>query len=233
VTRTGTLLFGTCACLVLAGASWSMHVLERDLAEAKRRIATLDYEGVGATLDRVEKYYERASHVPWVGMGMANDIRARKAALSYWQRDYASIVPAVADPMTAVPPENTALQFIVANAIYRMERAQVKDQPTLLKALDAGIGAQLVVLRNSERSEDAAYNYEYLIRSRAAAIAKPGQPKQGDEGTEKSTHGQPGGAPRDSEESDFKIHIPLESKEFQDQKEGEQAGKTVARPRRG
>jgi hypothetical protein len=233
VKRNGSLLLGAGALLVLAAVSWFVHALERDLAEAQRRFATLDYPGVVETLDRAERYYEFASRVPWVGMGTVHDIRARKAALSYWQRDYGGIVPAVADPMIALPPENTALQFIVANAVYRMERAQVKDQRTLLQALDAGIGAQLVVLRNSQRNEDAAYNYEYLIRARAAVIARPGQPRQGEDGTEKSTHGQPGGAPRDSEESDFKIHIPLESKEFQDQKEGEQAGKTVTRQRRG
>ena len=36
---------------------------------------------------------------PWVGNGPVNDVRARKAALRYWQRQYAAVVPEIADPV--------------------------------------------------------------------------------------------------------------------------------------
>jgi hypothetical protein len=90
------------------------------------------------------------------------------------------------------------------------------------------------VLKNSERNEDAAFNYEYLLRLRSGVLLKrTGQGGADEAGDQKTTHGQPGGAPRESDPSDFKIHIPLESREFENQKDGQQAGKAAARKRRG
>jgi hypothetical protein len=104
----------------------------------------------------------------------------------------------------------------------------------MMQALDAGIAAQLAVLKNSSRNEDAAFNYEYLLKLRAAVALKPGAGKAAEEeGDEKTTHGQPGGAPRKSDPTDFKIHIPLEAKEFENQAEGQQAGKMAERERKG
>jgi hypothetical protein len=193
-----------------------------DLAEAERQTARLEYAGVAETLTRAERFFEYLSRVPFIGNGPLNEVRARRAAVHYWQQDYDSIIPAAPDPIGALPPDNVDLQFIVANAIFR------KGQ------LEAGIAAQLAVLKNSERNEDAAFNYEYLLRLRSGVLLKrTGQGGADEVGDEKTTHGQPGGAPRESDPSDFKIHIPLESREFENQKDGQQAGKAAARKRRG
>jgi len=223
--------------LLLAGlgtAALAWGRVERQLAQAEQQIATLDYSGVHETLGRAEKFYEYAGRVPFVGNSALNEVRARKAAVHYWQRDYNAIVPAQADPIGALPPENLDLQFIVANAVFRHGRAQADSPASMIQAIDAGIGAQLAVLKNSTRNEDAAFNYEYLLKLRAAVVLKPGNGKASDEeGDEKTTHGQPGGAPRKSDASDFKILIPLEAKEFENQQEGQQAGKAAVRERKG
>jgi hypothetical protein len=226
--------FGAIVLALLGTVALLWGRVEHETALAEQRIATLEFSGVDESLTRAERFYEYASRVPFFGSNRLNEIRARKAAVHYWQRDYGAIVPAQADPIGTLPPDNVELQFIVANAVFRNGRKQAATPAATVQAIDSGIAAQLAVLKNSRRNEDAAFNYEYLLRLRAAVMLKPtGGRSSDEEGDQKTTHGQPGGAPRKSDPSDFKILIPLESKEFENQKEGQQAGKTVERQRKG
>ncbi len=225
----------TAAVLVAFGfACLAWGRLEQQLAVVAERHATLDYMGTDAVLMRAERIYGYASRIPFIGNGPLNEVRAEKAAAHYWLRDYGAIVPAQSDPIGALPTDGIELQFIVANAVYRRADMQARDLAGRLQAIDSGIAAQLAVLRNSTRNEDAAFNYEYLLKLRAALTALKGVPRDGEEGgPEKTTHGQPGGEPQETKPTTYKIHTPLESKEFQDQKAGEQAGKTIERKRKG
>jgi hypothetical protein len=226
--------FGAIVLAVLGTVALIWGRVEHETAQAEQRIATLDFSGVDESLTRAERFYEHAARVPFFGTRRLNEIRARKAAVHYWQRDYDAIVPSQADPVGAVPPDNVELQFIVANAVFRHGRKQAATPAATMQAIDSGIAAQLAVLKNSQRNEDAAFNYEYLLRLRAAVALKPtGGRASDEEGDQKTTHGQPGGAPRKSDPTDFKILIPLESKEFENQKEGQQAGKAAERQRKG
>lgn len=208
--------------------------VERDLARAEEAMATLSYADAADALRRAERFYEHAAVVPFVGAARLRDVRARQAAVRYWQRDYGAIVPAQADPIGAVAAESAELKGIVANAVYRQALARADTAAAVLQAIDAGIAAQLAVLKSSARNEDAAFNYEYLLKLRATVMLKPDAGAGADEeGTEKTTHGQPGGAPKQSDPTDFKIHIPLEAKEFENEAQGQQAGKAAVRERRG
>jgi hypothetical protein len=151
-------LLGT-ACLMLA-------FVDRDLARAEQSVATQHYDQAEAAYRKAEGYFELASHIPGVGRGPVNTIRARSAALRYWQRDFSSIIPKQNDPVTAVPSDNIELQIVTANAVYRAAETRVKDRPTALQALDAGINGYVTVLKNAKRNEEAAYNFEYLVRLR-------------------------------------------------------------------
>jgi hypothetical protein len=210
---------------------------EQSLARTQRNLATLNYEGAEETFIRAEQYLEYASHIPGVGNRMLNDIRARKALLHYWQRQYDAIIPHSDDPIGSLPRDNTELQFIVANAVYRSAQAEAKqrqnDRQSVLQSIDTGIKAYLAVLRNSTRNEDAAFNYEYLVQLRGAILAANGKPKGGDSSEEANPHGQPGGAPRQTDMNDFKIQIPLEPKESEDHKTGIDAGKSARKERKG
>lgn len=219
------------AAVVLAlvgGVSMAASMLERDMARAQEDVATLKYDGPQATFDATERYFEYASHLPWVGNGPMNDVRARKAALRYWQQQYRAIVPQQTDPVSAVAADNVQLQLIVANAVYRTGIAEAKDRPTTLQALDAGINAYLAVLKNATHEEDAAYNYEYLTRLRDEV--DKGRRKPG-ELAMKGPNGAEGAPPTlESTLGDFKIYIPLESEERQDQGA---AGKAAPLKRKG
>jgi hypothetical protein len=217
--------------LVLMGAGLArLGFLERDMAQAQANVTMQNYDGVEETFATAEKYYEYGSHLPWVGNGPVNEVRARRASMHYWQKAYGEVIPQQTDPVGAVAADNTALQLIVANAVYRTGQAQSKDKATTMQALDAGINAYQAVLKNTARQDDAAFNYEYLIRLRDDVDKGKRKPGPGDL-VMKGPDGASGAPPTlDSTMSDFKIYIPLDSQERQDQGV---AGKAAGIKRKG
>jgi hypothetical protein len=216
--------------LALAGAAvLAFGRLERDLSRAGEDFVVSRYDEPAEALDKAERYFSYGSYLPWVGNDALNDIRARKALLRYWQRDYAAVIPQQTDPVGVVAPDNIELQLIVANAVYRTGAAQAADRQSMLEALDQAIGAYAAVLKNADRQEDAAYNYEYLVRLRDEV--DKGRRKPGGEAQEKGPEGAPGAPPTlESKMGDFKIYIPLESQERQ---ENGAAGKAAPIKRKG
>jgi hypothetical protein len=212
-----------------AGVFWGRS--QSQLAQAHASLVTRQYEGVRETLTELANRLRFSSYLP-SGRATLAAIRADLAELSYWQRDYRALIPQQGDPMAELPKDNLRLQSIVANAVFREKYPAAKDQTSRLEALDAAIAAQLAVLRNSPEGTGVAYNYEYLVRLRGLAAGKSGPPKSG-EGGDKGALGHLGGEPQAADPTDFKIHIPLESRELQDQKEGREAGKTAPRERKG
>ena len=206
--------------------------VERNMVRAQETLVTSDYEASNTTLDSVERYYEYASRLPGFGDGPLNDVRARKAALRYWQRDYGALVPAgQANPVADVAPDNIQQQLIVANALFRSGQAQPKDRAATLAMLDAGINAYLTVLTNAARPEDAsyleeaAYNYEYLVHLRTDTGRRrrdlPPAASTLPFGVEGHTEGK--------SDDKFKTYVPLEKKE----RENGDAGKVAPRVRKG
>lgn len=183
--------------------------LQRDLARAQQLVAAQKYAEADATFARAERYFEITSRVPGLGHSPLNRIRARRAALRYWQGQYAALAPDEGDPTIAVPADNVDLQFVVANAVYRARAAEARDRPATIEALTAGINAQLVVLKNALRREDAAFNYEYLLRLRDELERNRRKPDvgggeaEGPLGSEASPEQTPG------DMKSFKTYVPL------------------------
>ena len=226
---TGYLLSAIALALV-GGALLAAGYLDRDLAAAQERVVAQKYDDVEPVYETAEKYYDYASHLPGVGAAAANDIRAKHATLHYWQKDYAAVIPQQTDPIGSVAQDNTDLQRVIANAVYRTAQSRMKDKESTIAALDQGIAAYVAVLKNAPRDEDAAFNFEYLVRLRDEV--DKGKRKPGaQEMVLKGPDGAAGAPPQiDSSMSDFKIYIPLESQERQDQGV---AGKAAAGKRKG
>lgn len=198
--------------LALVGAvCLGAGLLDRDMAHAQQSVQALKYDVADQTFATAEQYFEYGSRLPWIGDGPVNDVRARRAALRYWQGQYGAIISQQPDPVSGVPAENIGLQLVVANAVYRAGRIQAKDRPATLQAVDAGIQAYLTVLKNATRQEDAAYNYEYLTRLRDEILAGRGTPKLPREPSD--PNGLSGSSPEIGDASGFKIRIPLEPEE--------------------
>jgi hypothetical protein len=223
-------LLSTIALALFGGALLVAAALDRDVATAQERVVAQKYDDVEPAYEKAEKYYDYASHVPGVGEGPANEIRTKHATLHYWQKDFAAVIPQQTDPVGSVPQDNPDLQLVVANAVYRTAQSKMKDKETTMAALDQGILSYVTVLKNSPRSEDAAFNFELLVRLRDEldkGKRKPGPAEM----VLKGPDGAAGAPPTiDSSMSDFKIYIPLESQERQDQGV---AGKASAGKRKG
>jgi hypothetical protein len=196
--------------LALAGAVCLMAgLLDRDMAHAQESVLALKYDEPDQTFAVAERYFEYGRWLPWIGNGPVNDVRTRRAALRYWQGQYAAIIPQQPDPLSAIEADNISLQLVVANAIYRSEQQQAKDRQTTLQALDAGIQAYLAVMQNATRQQDAAYNYEYLVRLRNDILAGRRRPNREEPS---DPHGLSGGSP-ESGFGEFKTLTPMQPEE--------------------
>lgn len=206
----GAFLLGAMGMALVGAACLAASVLDREMAHAQEHIVAGDYDEPRAILDTAERYFALASRLPWIGNGPVNDVRARKAALHYWQRQYAAIVPEIADPVGNLAPDNIELQLVVANAMYRIGQAEGANRRTTVATLDAAISGYVTVLKNARRQEDAAYNYEFLVRLRddIAKGRRKGEPED-----VSGPHGHPGSPPPQGAKSDFKIYVPLQPEE--------------------
>jgi hypothetical protein len=209
------LVLGVAAAICL-GASR----VDRRMADAQQALLTSDYQAADASLQVIERYYQYASRVPWVGDGPVNDARARRAAIKYWQRRYSALAPADrTDPVADVPADNLPLQMIVADSVYRDAQTRAKDRTTMLRMLDSSLTAYRTMLSNARRPEDAAwgevaaYNYEYVVRLRGEVLkGRRALPPPPDDRTLGAA-----GKPEDPAfENQFKKYVPLEKEERED-----------------
>lgn len=147
----------------------------------------------------------------------ASETASTKAAAEYWSGNYSEL-PADADPLLA------------ANAAYRAAVAPGGSAQEMVTRLDGIVKRYAEVLRNDPANENAAFNYEFVVRYRAA-IASRGVaiPPVVEEG-EVTPHGRVGAPPKGTGQKQFKMLVPMRPEE---RREAEEAGKTGKRIRKG
>ena len=204
--------------------------LEGHMADAGQRLSTLQYEAAQESLTGAEQYANHSRFVPCLGTDARQEIRARQAAVQYWQRQYDVVLPAGAEPVAAVDEENVELQLVVANSEFRVKQTEFKDKTSTVKALEEAAAGYLTVLKNNTWHPDAAYNYEYIIRLRDQA-AKGSQPPPPQKNEEESDNGESGAPTPATSQEGFQIYIPLEQGEKNPT--GGEAGKASAKERKG
>ena len=204
--------------------------LEGQMADAGDRLSTLQYAAAQESLTQADQYANHARFVPWLGSDARQEIRARQAAVQYWQRHYDAILPAAAEPVAAVDETNVELQLVVANSAYRVHQTEFKDKQSTVQALEETAAGYLTVLKNNTWHPDAAFNYEYIIRLRDAA-AKGSQPPPPQKNEEESDNGESGAPTPATSQEGFQIYIPLEQGEKNPT--GGEAGKASAKERKG
>jgi hypothetical protein len=156
----GAYLFVSVVLALVGAVCLGAGRLDRAMARGEQGVSALKYDEADQAFADAEHYYGYASGLPWVGKGPLNDVRTRRAAIRYWQGQYGAVMSQQPDP------DNVDLQVVAANALYRSGRLEAKDRPKTVQAVDASIQAYLGVLKNATRQQDAAYNYEYLVRLR-------------------------------------------------------------------
>jgi hypothetical protein len=203
--------------------------LERELADAQEQASTQQYALAGQSLNAAERRLQYAQWVPRLGDETVREVRARQAALLYWQGAYEKVLPAQAEPVAAVDESNVELQLVVANAAFRAGLKGVTDRTVALQALNEVANGYMTVLKNNTWHEEAAHNYEYVIRLRdeiqKGRRPPSEQPQQGMDLGES-------GAPSDSTSTKgFQIYVPLQGEEKSP--EGGDAGRAAEKARKG
>ena len=225
-----TLFLVAAVVLALVGiGSLTVARLQQHMADAQEQTATLQYEDAQASLDAAEDYLEYGRWLPGIGDDALKEVRTRKAALLYWQGDYEAVLPAQAEPVAAVDESNVDLQLVVANAAFRAGLARAKERADTLQSLNDAVNGYATVLKNDSWTEDAAHNYEFVVRLRDD-IAKGRRPPtpQPEQGADLGEGGAPSPA---TTTKGFEIYIPLEGNE-RTPASGE-AGKAEAKQRKG
>jgi hypothetical protein len=198
--------------LALAGAvCLAAGLLNRDMAHAQQSVMALKYDEADKIFANTERYFEYASHVPWVGDGPLNDVRTRRAELRYWQGQYAAIGSPQPESGTGTGTDNAGLQLVAANAGYRAGRLEAKDKQATVQAVEAGMQAYLGILKNTTRQEDAAYNYEFLARLRDDLLQ--GRANFRVQKMQFDPNGLSGAILSRSDGAQFKTRIPLQDEE--------------------
>lgn len=217
------------ALLALGGAALlGVSRYETRLADAQQLVATREFERGREALDDAARYAVYARWLPAAGARAERDLRARRAALAYWERRYDELAARRTDALSGDDAENVDLQVVLANAGFRLAQRRATDRGSAMLAFEEAMNGYLGVLRNAEWSEDAAYNYEYVARLREE-VARGRRPPPPPEDQD-SAQGQQGAPASPTQMEQFEIYIPLESEE---RPMPGDAGKSTPNQRRG
>ena len=205
--------------IVLAAAGLILYragELEHRVAAAERELVTLRYDKAGEIA--AEPVSRIARLMPGEEQTVA-DAKILGANSEYWQMDYNAV---------AAKPD---VKLLAANAAYHAARRDGGPWQAVVGRLDTLAKNYAEVLREEPTRTDAAFNYEYIVRLRAAIAARR-QPVAAVDASqsEVTIHGHEGAPPAESDTKKFKMIVPMRPDE---RLEAEKAGKGATKIRKG
>ena len=127
--------------------------------------------------------------------------------------------------------DDPAVKLLAANAEYRALRRAGAPWQAAVTRLDTIAKRYADVIRLQPENEDAAYNYEFVLRLRATiANSKQALVPSDPDGTGVTVHGVPGAPPEETDAKKFKMIVPMLPDERQ---EAEEAGRAARKIRKG
>ncbi|MEO2194787.1 MAG: hypothetical protein ABGY72_01690 [bacterium] len=224
----GYLLFA--AALALAAVVLlSAGRMERQLAEADQAMAMVNLGDAARRYATVAESLGSFERIPWVLRGTRDTVAARQAAVAYWRGRYGELVDAYTQPDSPSMAGNIDLQFLVANADYRSVQQPGTNRDLALGTLDHAIGVYRRLLEGDDAHEDAAFNYELMVRLRNEIAAGDEVP----EFSRPSVPGSPGDPMEEEEMDDVQIYVPRDSLIDPDESEDPTIGEGAPIRRRG
>src|SRR4051812_47252867 len=231
------------------GALWLAGRTETQLADVHKQLATLQYADAQSEGSEVEQGLGMERRVPMFGKAAETDARGARASAGYWRTDYAAIAPQH-DPNGVITETDPAILLLNANAAFRASQAG-GDRLDTVRRLDTVVKSYADVLKAPAcgagdrgcdgRAMDAAFNYEYAIRTRDLLAKQRGPAAKAPAKTAKAAdesdlpagptlHGNPGAPPKAVDMNQFKIVIP---KRGEERKDAPDAGKGGQKIRKG
>lgn len=200
--------------VAVGGILWFAGKSEERLAAAEYSLVTLRYESAAEELEAATRSGLLDPLVRQLSPVAPDEV----AAARYWLGDYETLSGS----------DDPALKLLATNAEYRALRRAGGPWQTVVGRLDA-IGKRYAdILRTDPGNEDAAYNYEFVVRLRAAVMAARQPLPPADAGFNGLTvHGVPGAPPEGSDAKKFKMIVPMLPDERQEAEEAGRAGRKV------
>jgi hypothetical protein len=207
--------------LVVAGVVlWIVGGAEQRVAAAERTLATLRYDRAVEELDTAAAT-NAVERIIGDVTGTAGAATESQRKASYWLGDYEAFLNT----------DDADLKMLAADASFRVMREQGGTWQSVATRLDAIAKRYADVLRDHPENEDAAYNYEFVVRLRAAVTAARQPIRPFDLATTGiSVHGHAGGPPEGSDMKKFKMIVPMRPDE---RMEAEEAGRGAQKIRKG
>ena len=201
----------------VGGLLWTASKREAQLAAAEYRLVTLRYETAADELAAATA----PSILDPVLRRISPPAEGERAAASYWLGDL--------EPLTA--SEDPAERLLATNAEYRALRMSGGPWQGVVTRLDAISKRYADILRSDPANEDAAYNYEFILRLRGSVVGAKQPLPAGPYAFEGVTpHGASGAPPEESDAKKFKMIVPMLPDERQ---EAEEAGRAARKVRKG
>jgi hypothetical protein len=246
------------ALALAGGAFWLAGQTERRLADMHQQLALLQYADFSSEDDEGEAALGLSRRLPRVGDTMANDLRDERALAQYWRTEYAAVEPK-RDSAGTLTESDPHLLLVSANAEFRASQ-RATDKADMLRRLDRAVKTYGDVLKSMTCAgsaaaspagdcdtlrADASYNYELVVRLRDTLARSRTTPAKMDAARNAqrlasdltrdlppgaTLHGYPGGPPKGTDMSQFKIVIP---KRGEERKDNPEAGKGGAKVRKG
>ncbi|HSC28866.1 MAG TPA: hypothetical protein VLD67_16440, partial [Vicinamibacterales bacterium] len=142
-------------------------------------------------------------------------VASARAAASYW---------GAADGT----PDAGQDPFVAANQAYRAAVQPGGDWQTVVSRLDRVIEQYADVLRSHPGHPDAAYNYEFVVRYRAAVAARrQNVPPAGTDEPPSSMHGLEGAPPPEGGGKQFRMLVPMLPDERREAEEAARGGRRI------
>jgi hypothetical protein len=179
----------------------------------------MNYDGPAGEVEDLQR--SPIARAPWIA-GLRHTMAEQRAHASYWKHDYGALSAGEEqDGMTSLT------RLLAANAAFRRLKLDGSDTGAVDKLQE--VAAQYAeLLRDDPDLVEAAYNYEFVARTRetlarargARAPRLAGPPAQ-------SLHGQQGATPTATDMGDFKVIIPQNPQERQQRPESGAGGAKV------
>jgi hypothetical protein len=246
--RRAVFFLATAALLLLVGASLgTVGVVERRAAKVREQMFTLQHDAAARERGRVDEWVRYARRLPWVD-AIAAELAGGRAISQYWLREYESLA-VYADAKPGASDIDPHLLMTAAHAAYRGTALDGSD-PAASKRLQRVLELYGEVLKRDPHDFDAAYNFEFVARTRNtlrtrgrtsqsqargrgaqdAAPRAPGSHAPTTSRPGKTLHGDAGAIPPGLEPQEFKVIVPSPTDEREEQKD---AGAGSPRIRKG
>ena len=135
---------------------------ELKLSAAAYEMTKLNFAAADSVYEELEKYLAYGKRLPWVLDTVRAELVRLRAEAVYWRGDFGTVLGLAKD---ADPEKNPNLYFLRVNSGYRMASRE-RERKLVLERLDAAVQGYKEIVRSDGENFDAAYNYEYLLRTR-------------------------------------------------------------------